>query len=195
MSASLFARAAALPAAPAARPLDPRRCLPVPYVSEQDHDGQPTISLTAVNADLRRRMLSVGQRRLCSLCGPPRGTGPGSSAGRRPRAAASTPTSRPPRLPARRRQPLPRHHPPPRPPRHRPPRHPRIRRRETRRLNTPNQPRLPHAVAQRNAGVPTCTVHRPRTVTYDDDETSMRQRGDSAAQQPIANIIPSPTHL
>ena len=58
--------ALALPAALAARPVDPRRRLPVPYVSEHDRDGQSTVDFTAINA---HRAAECGQRRLCSLCG------------------------------------------------------------------------------------------------------------------------------
>lgn len=61
---------ATIPAALAARPLDLRRRLPVPYVSEHDHDGQSTVDFTAINT---HRAAECGQRRLCSLCGTPLG--------------------------------------------------------------------------------------------------------------------------
>lgn len=75
-----------LPESLAARPLDPRRRLPVPYVSEHPtRDGQPIVDFTAINAD---RADEVGRARRCSLCGTGMGYrvaflgGPASAANR-----------------------------------------------------------------------------------------------------------------
>ncbi|GAA1370357.1 hypothetical protein [Catellatospora chokoriensis] len=53
-----------LPAALAARPVEPRRGLPIPYVSE--HDGR--VDFAMLNG---QRVLDCAQRRLCGQCGTP----------------------------------------------------------------------------------------------------------------------------
>jgi hypothetical protein len=62
-----------IPAALAARPADPRRRLPIPYVSEHPaaEGGGPTVvDFTAINAE---RAAAAGQSRRCSLCADPLG--------------------------------------------------------------------------------------------------------------------------
>jgi hypothetical protein len=53
----------AIPARLAARPVDPRRGLPIPYVSEQD-DG--SVNFAVINGG---RVLECVRDRLCGLCG------------------------------------------------------------------------------------------------------------------------------
>jgi hypothetical protein len=55
----------AIPARLAARPIDPRRGLPIPYVSEQD-DG--SVNFAVINGG---RVLECIRDRLCGLCGQP----------------------------------------------------------------------------------------------------------------------------
>lgn len=55
-----------LPDSLAARPLDPRRRLPVPYVSEHPTGDGVVVDFTAINAD---RAEEAGRDRRCSLCG------------------------------------------------------------------------------------------------------------------------------
>src|SRR5437879_3798481 len=69
--ADLDPRAAARLSAPlpptlAARPVDPRRRLPVPYVSVHIRDGIEVTDFTAID---RERGLQAGHARLCGLCG------------------------------------------------------------------------------------------------------------------------------
>jgi hypothetical protein len=62
-----------IPAALAARPTDPRRRLPIPYVSDHpapDGAGPTVVDFTAINAE---RAAAAGQSRRCSLCADPLG--------------------------------------------------------------------------------------------------------------------------
>lgn len=74
-----------LPDSLAARPLDPRRRLPVPYVSEHPTRDGIVVDFTAINAD---RAEEAGRDRRCSLCGTGMGYrvaflgGPASAANR-----------------------------------------------------------------------------------------------------------------
>ena len=74
-----------LPESLAARPLDPRRRLPVPYVSEHPTGDGVVVDFTAINAD---RAEEAGRDRRCSLCGTGMGYrvaflgGPASAANR-----------------------------------------------------------------------------------------------------------------
>ena len=81
--------AAAIPPALAARPVDPRRHLPVPYVSEHDRQGQST----STSPRSTRPAPPSADTTACARCAAPRsGTASGSSADRHPPTTASTPT-------------------------------------------------------------------------------------------------------
>ncbi len=55
-----------LPPTLAARPIDPRRRLPVPYVNVHTRDGVEVTDFAAINAEAS---LHAGRSRLCGLCG------------------------------------------------------------------------------------------------------------------------------